>query len=137
MKFIIVLISSLISINAFAEEPRKIDMATVLNGADGPFKECRKIDDATGKCTEQVDLTLGRLCLNAAGWPDKSVNIVDQISHGRLAMKILETISNPGVKEIALTVDDIKFLKDQSAKLGYNTMIIYQAAKLLDPATDK
>lgn len=103
-----------------------VDFTQVLRGPDGPFKDCRRNDDA-GKCIEYVDLTLGRLCINAAALPDRNASIADQTSHGRLAMRLLDA------KEVDLTAEEIKFLKDQIAKLGYNSIVVYQAVKLLDP----
>jgi len=82
-------------------------------------------------------LTLGRICLTAAAMPDKAISPADQIVHGRLALKLLEVISRQGTQEEALSSDDITILKAQIAKLGYNTMAVYQAVKLLDPLVDK
>lgn len=123
---------------AFAEEaPRKIDFSKVLIGPDGPFKECRHQDEATGKCTDEVKLTLGRVCIAAAAMSDKGASLVDQTAHGRLALKLVEVISRQGTQEEVLSPDDITFLKAQIAKLGYNTMAVYQAVRMLDPTVDK
>lgn len=112
------------------ENLRQIDFTKVLTGPDGPFKECKKQDDA-GKCIKQIDLTLGLLCLTAAAMPDRGASLADQVAHGRLAMKLLDA------KMMELSSDDVTFLKSQIAKLGYNTMAVYQATRLLDPTVDK
>lgn len=127
----IVALGLLISPALADETPRKIDFSKVLVGPDGPFKDCKKQDENTGKCLEQTGLTLGRLCLTAAAMPDKSSSLADQVAHGKLAMKLVDA------REVELSVDDVKFLKDQIGKLGYNAMAVYQAVRLLDPTVDK
>lgn len=128
----ILLVAWSISIHAaeVSVEPKALDMTVVLKGPDGPFKDCRHSDD-NGKCSDFTDMTLGRLCTVAAALPDKSASVADQIAHGKLAMKLVDS------KNIVLSVDDIKFLKDQIGKLGYNTMAVYQAVRMLDPTVDK
>lgn len=137
MRFILIFL--LLSSTAFAEEAklptdtsvpnRKIDFSKVIMGIDGPFKDCRKLDDDSKKCLENVDLTLGRMCVTAAALPDKTASVVDQVAHGKLAMKLLDA------KEMALTLDEIKFLKDQIGKMGYNTIAVSQAIEQLDPSS--
>jgi hypothetical protein len=127
-----IILSSFFAVPALADDaPRKIDFTKVIIGPEGPFKECKRHDDASPKCLEETDLTLGRMCIAAAAMPDKGVSAVDQISHGRMAMKLLDA------KQMELGPDDITFLKGAIAKLGYNTMAVYQASKLLDPTVDK
>lgn len=126
-----IVVAIVIAVPALADEaPRKIDFSHILIGPDGPFKDCRRSDEA-GKCVEQTNLTLGRICLTAAAMPDKGASPADQVAHGRLAMKLLDA------KELELSIDDIKFLKDQIGKLGYNTLAVYQAIRMLDPTVDK
>lgn len=127
-KFIISLITVLFSSSVFAQSPQMIDFSKDIVGPDGPFKECKQTDQS-GKCIDSINLTLGRICITAAGLPDKDANIVDQVKHGKLASELITS------DKLSLSVEDIAFLKKQIAKLGYNTIIVYQAVKLLDPAS--
>lgn len=136
-RIIVLLFTVFVITPAYADDaPRKIDFAKVLTGPDGPFRDCKKSDDA-GKCVELVDLTLGRMCISAAAMPDKSMSPGDQAEHGHLAMRIVEVMSYTGTKEMALSSENITFLKIAITKLGYNTMAVYQATKMLDPTVDK
>ena len=138
MKFILALLASLIIVPAFADDaPRKIDLAKVLTGIDGTAKDCRRQDEATGRCIDYVELTLGRICVAAAALPDKNMSLADQIMHGRLANKLADVMARPGLQQVELSPDDITFLKAQIAKLGYNAMAVYQAIRMLDPTVDK
>lgn len=105
-----------------------IDMTAIMQGPDGPFTECRKMDDARQRCLEQTPITLGRLCVTAAALPDKNASLVDQTAHGALAIRLLKA----GNAE-QLTAEEIAFLKAQIAKLDFNTMLVAQAVMLLDP----
>lgn len=131
LRIVVLLFAIIVGHHARGEEvkSRAIDFSTVIKGADGPFKECRKMDDV-GKCLELAELTLRSMCVTAAALPDKNATLADQASHGRLAMRLLDA------KEMDLSAEDISFLKAQIAKLGYNTMAVYQAIRLLDPTTD-
>lgn len=110
---------------AFADP---IDMTAIMEGPDGPFTECRKMDDLGQKCIDSAPLTLARLCVTAAALPDKNAGLVDQTAHGALARRLLKA-----GKSESLTAEEISFLKSQIAKLGYNTMVVSQAVEMLDP----
>jgi hypothetical protein len=126
---------ALVTTPVHAEDKQKlypVDLTPTMMGLDGqPFKDCRRSDDA-GKCVETVNLTLGRLCAIAASLPDRGASTTEQVLHGALALRLASSVSAD------LTFDEIGFLKLQFGKLGYNTMIVAQAVKLIEPpATDR
>jgi hypothetical protein len=120
------LVLALIASSASAAE---IDFSTIIQGPDGPFKECRQYDQTGGKCLELIDLTLRRLCVTAAALPEKDAPIVEQVKHGKLASDLV------AADRMALSAEDVAFLKRNIAKLGYSTMAVYQAIKQLDPVS--
>lgn len=132
LKFILCAVLGLATLQSARahDEIRKIDFSRVIIGPDEVFKDCKRHDDV-GKCLESTELTLGRLCIIAAGQPDPKSSVADQIAHGKLAMRLA------GAKELELSIDEIKYLKDQVAKTGFSVIAIYQAERMLDPTVDK
>lgn len=137
-------IISLLSLSAFsamaaesappAEPSRKIDFTTVLLNLDGlPFEDCKKASKDGSKCEDgfSVPMTLGRMAANALSVPDRAITYADQTLRGRLSSQVIDG------NAVELSVDDIKLIKDQIAKLGFNAVAVFHATQILDPASIK
>lgn len=128
MQFLIIVAMLLAASPSLAQSPHEVDFNTVIAGPDGPFKECRQSDES-GKCVKLIDLTLRSMCVSAAGMAERDAPIVEQVKHGKLATDLITA------DKLALSAEDVAFLKRQIAKTGYSTIAVYQAVKLLDPAS--
>ena len=104
------------------------DLDEVVMGPEGPFKECRQTDES-GKCVKTVELTVRSMLIAAAGMADRDSPITEQVKHGKLASDLIT------MDKLSLSAEDIAFLKKQLGKIGYSTIAIYRAVKLLDPAS--
>lgn len=111
-----------------------VDFATVLTDEAGePFQHCQKWKEAQ-VCESLIPLTLGILtmtALNTRYEDEKNLSGLDQVKRGALAYAIHQT---PKL-DIDSTQNDL--IRRLVAKLGYKSFIVFQAWKLLDPASIK
>lgn len=111
-----------------------VDFNVVLNDETGkPYTDCVRWENAT-VCAESTPLTLGRLAVAALDRrfdDEKNISGVEQVKRGALAMAIVTTPT----LDIDSTQNDL--IRRLIAKLGTKSTIIYQAWKLLDPASVK
>jgi hypothetical protein len=123
-----------------AEEPRKVDFATVLTDAyDKPFIDCRRTDptDRT-KCAEEVPFTLGMvsiLALGAALESDKGESERKKLDRFLLSLRVA-TSAKEGAP-IGLVSDDLGTLKNRIRQTINNAIMVGRAISILEPASLK
>jgi hypothetical protein len=111
-----------------------VDFAAAITDESGePYQHCQKWKDAQ-TCESLVPLTLGIIAITALNTrfeDEKNLSGMDQVKRGALAFAIHKT---PQL-DIDSTQNDL--IRRLAAKLGYKSFIVFQAWKLLDPASVK
>lgn len=121
--------------DARAADAPKIDFTQVLMNIEGkPFTYCaeykKAAPPAAPECKDERDMTLEQAALSALQTrfqDEQNLSGADQVRRVSLAIRIHQQ------KAVALTADDVKLIKDLTAKVGYNPVLVYRAYQLLDP----
>lgn len=129
MKSLIVALAMITSV-AHAAEQTKVNFDQPIKSLEGKaFILCEEADK--GKCTKESDLTLEKMALQVLQQPEQGLNGTELTRRAYLALRIYE------VKNIGLSADDIKLIKDLIAKGTYNPVAVYRAYDLLDGSVPK